>query len=981
MLTHPAGATTSGRPDDVVSAPPPREPHHRCPFGETAEHSLALRLTGGPAVRAAREAFARAGHGLADPERVTLWSEDLPFASEDPRALRLRERERLRGLGEDRPGVRAVLFGYRDDAADLVVVGRHDVLGRTGLRRLAHTLAGRAPGGPDVLPEPPARAAAVRSRPVAPDTERPVWGLAGAPAGEEDAAPAGPDAVPVAADPVAADPFEVIAAVALVLSRYEQTGTVRLVLPASPVEDDGAGGGVLTVRVDETHTATEFVERVRRAARDLTWPADAALPAVGVLFTGDHPDELYRPFLAPVLPLLLSWRPADGLWAPAGVLPDPGVVDPAQASRFLRCVRHVLGRLREDANPVLGRIETTDPAHTAVLRALGRSGPPLRDSARTLHDAVRAVALAQPDRTAVSAEDGTLTYAELDARATAWAHALRERGAGRGGFVGVCLDRTADLVVALLAVLKTGAAYVPLDPHYPADRLRLTAEDAGLSLVLTTLADFPAGSGVEVIDPARLTAPAPGALPDTSPDDAAYVIYTSGTTGRPKGVVVPHRNVTALLAATRDDMEFGPEDVWTLFHSSAFDFSVWEIWGCLLTGGRLVVVPFMTTRSPADFHRLLVHEGVTVLSQTPSAFGGLLDADAAAGPDRELALRLVVFGGEALDPRMLRPWFRRHPPEACRMVNMYGITETTVHVTARDVTPVDADTGSACVGRALPGWSVSVRDARGRPLPVGAAGEIYVGGAGVARHYLGREELTAERFPTDPVTGERLYRSGDRGRMRPDGSLDHLGRLDDQVKLRGFRIELGEVRSVLLADPAVAEAAVVLDERSDAAYTRLVGYVVLRHGSALDVRRRVAGVLPEHMVPAVLVPLPRLPLTVNGKLDRARLPLPDRAGDGAEPDGGTTATADGTTAHGTGPGSAPSATATTVLAAWRAALADDSVTADEDFFESGGNSLVAVRLLTALRDLGFAGLSPRDLYVHRTATRLSALIDSRAGRS
>ncbi|MEV5148906.1 amino acid adenylation domain-containing protein [Streptomyces sp. NPDC052727] len=974
MLTHPAGATTSGGPDDAVSAPPPREPRHRCPFGETAEHSLVLTLTGAPAVRAAREALARAGHGLADPDRVTLWSEDLPFASDDPLALRLRERERLRGLGEDRPGVRAVLLGYRDDAADLVVVSRHDVLGRTGLRRLAHTLAGRAPGEPAALPEPPAQAAAVRPRPVAPDTERPAWGLAGAPAGQEDAAPSGPDAVPGTADP-----FEVIAAVALVLSRYEQTATVRLALPASPAEDGGAGG-VLTVRVDETDTAAEFVERVRQAARNLTWPAGAALPAAGVLFTGDHPDELYRPFLAPVLPLLLHWRSADGLWTPAGVLPDPGVVDPAQASRFLRCVRYVLGRLRADGNPVLARIETTDPAHTAVLRALGRTGPPLEGSARTLHEAVREVALAQPDRTAVSGEGGTLTYAELDARATAWAHALRERGAGRGGFVGVCLDRTADLVVALLAVLKTGAAYVPLDPHYPADRLRFTADDAGLSLVLTTLADFPAGAGVEVIDPARLTGPASGPLPDTSPDDAAYVIYTSGTTGRPKGVVVPHRNVTALLAATRDDMEFGPDDVWTLFHSSAFDFSVWEIWGCLLTGGHLVVVPFMTTRSPADFHRLLVRERVTVLSQTPSAFGGLLDADATAGPDRELALRLVVFGGEALDPRMLRPWFRRHTPEACRMVNMYGITETTVHVTARDVTPVDADTGSACVGRALPGWSVSVRDDRGRPLPVGAVGEIYVGGAGVARHYLGREELTAERFPTDPVTGERLYRSGDRGRMRPDGSLDHLGRLDDQVKLRGFRIELGEVRSVLLADPAVAEAAVVLDERSDAAYTRLVGYVVLRHGSALDVRRRVAGVLPEHMVPAVLVPLPRLPLTVNGKLDRARLPLPDRAGTGTEPDG-TTATADGTTAPGTVPATAPPTTTATVLAAWRAALADDSVTADEDFFESGGNSLVAVRLLTALRDQGFAALSPRDLYVHRTVTRLSALIDSRAGRS
>jgi amino acid adenylation domain-containing protein len=559
----------------------------------------------------------------------------------------------------------------------------------------------------------------------------------------------------------------------------------------------------------------------------------------------------------------------------------------------------------------------------------------------TVHAAFQQIALAKPDAVAVSDATRRLTYRELDERSTAWARVLVDHGAGPGRHVGVCLKRTVDLVVALLAVLKSGAAYVPMDVQSPDERLRHTAADSGAALVVTGISDFPAERLLRPADLAGASVSSAAELPPVGPDSPAYVVYTSGTTGRPKGVVVPHRNVMALLAATADDLGLGPADVWTFFHSSAFDFSVWEIWGCLLTGGRLVVVPQLTARSPEEFRDLLVRERVSVLSQTPSAFAGLVGL---AGPSP----RLVVFGGEALDPRAVVGWLRDRP--ASRMVNMYGITETTVHVTTHDIEP--RDLRRHCVGRALPGWSVSVRDSRGRPLPLGAVGEICVGGAGLAHGYLHRPQLTSERFVE--LDGERLYRSGDLGRLHPDGTLDHLGRLDDQVKIRGFRIELGEIRSVLLADPGVTDAAVVvLDRERGSEYARLVAYVVLGAGAApSEVRHRIAAVLPDYMLPTDLVAMPTLPLTGNGKLDRAALL---NSAEPAEP------VADGA-------GSAVGA----MVTVWRSVVRADLHQHAHFFDDLGGNSLLAVRLLSALRKAGFGSLALRDLYRHPTPAALAA---------
>ncbi|MCC4598403.1 amino acid adenylation domain-containing protein, partial [Xanthomonas campestris pv. phormiicola] len=409
-----------------------------------------------------------------------------------------------------------------------------------------------------------------------------------------------------------------------------------------------------------------------------------------------------------------------------------------------------------------------------------------------------------PQAIAVVHDDVALSYAALDARANQLAHHLIAQGIGPEDRVALYLQRSIDLVVALLAVLKAGAAYLPLDPAYPAQRLAFMLDDAQPRLLLAhqaLVATLPGESGIATVllDDASLWAQQPTQAPqraDLLPQHPAYVIYTSGSTGTPKGVVVAHAQVVRLLHATHAWVAPGAADVWTLFHSCAFDFSVWELWGALAHGGRLVVVAQHIARDPAAFHALLCQQRVSVLNQTPSAFQALLDAQR----DSLLphSLRLVIFGGEALQPADLAPWFARHGQRTA-LLNMYGITETTVHVTAHALTPQDAQRGGhSPIGRPLADLRAYVLAGDGQCLPIGVAGELHVAGAGLARGYLGRPGLTAERFVPDPFAehpGERMYKTGDLARWRADGSLEYLGRNDAQVKLRGFRIELGEIQA------------------------------------------------------------------------------------------------------------------------------------------------------------------------------------------
>ncbi|MBO1419756.1 amino acid adenylation domain-containing protein, partial [Streptomyces sp. FH025] len=460
---------------------------------------------------------------------------------------------------------------------------------------------------------------------------------------------------------------------------------------------------------------------------------------------------------------------------------------------------------------------------------------------RTLVDLFEAQAARTPHAEAVTSGEERLDYATLDARAGRLAHRLAELGAGPEEFVALALPRTAELVVAVLAVLKTGAAYLPLDPGLPAERRDQLLRDAAPVALVTTSAVPAEVPVIALADPgvrADLARRPAGPLPARHrplPDSPAYAIFTSGSTGRPKGVVVPHANVVRLFEQTRGLFGFDERDVWTLFHSYTFDFSVWELWGPLLHGGRLVVVPEDTARSPEDFLRLLADERVTVLNQTPSAFHPLARADA-EHPElsRRLTLRTVVFGGEALDVTRLADWYERHPEDAPRLVNMYGITETTVHVTHAELDRASATLGGpGPIGTGIPDLRLYVLDGDLAPVPPGAVGELYVAGEGLARGYLGRPGLTAARFLADPfgAPGTRMYRTGDRARWQHDGTLRYLGRADQQVKIRGYRIEPGEIEAALQTHPGVAQATVGVHE--DASGTRrLVAHVVPAEGSS-----------------------------------------------------------------------------------------------------------------------------------------------------
>ena len=569
-----------------------------------------------------------------------------------------------------------------------------------------------------------------------------------------------------------------------------------------------------------------------------------------------------------------------------------------------------------------------------------------------IHQMIEAQAARVPDAVALSFAGESLTYAALNRRANQLAHKLREQGVGPDVLVGLSVERGLEMLVGVLAILKAGGAYVPLDPDYPQDRLSYMMEDSGIRLLLAqSHLSLPVPAGVttlpldEVLDgysdenPVNLT----------SPDNLAYVIYTSGSTGKPKGTLLPHRNVLRLFTATDDWFAFDEKDVWTLFHSYAFDFSVWEIFGALMYGGRLVVVPREVTRSPEDFHKLLVSEKVTVLNQTPSAFRQL--ARVACDSAAELDLRYVVFGGEALDVGSLQPWFDRFGDQQPHLINMYGITETTVHVTYRPITKADlAQANVSPIGEAIPDLSWYVLDADFNPVALGCNGELHVGHAGLARGYHQRAALTAERFVPNPFAndGSRLYRTGDLARYRAEGVIEYAGRIDHQVKIRGFRIELGEIESRLQEHPAVREVIVLAVDGPSG--QQLAAWLVPVNADQDPAELRdilkahLKANLPDYMVPTHLILLEAMPLTANGKLDRKALPKPDAA--------------QLQSAY-----VAPVSELEQQLAAiWAEVLKVEQVGLSDNFFELGGHSLLATQVISRVRQQLGLELSLRNLF-------------------
>jgi amino acid adenylation domain-containing protein/non-ribosomal peptide synthase protein (TIGR01720 family) len=574
-----------------------------------------------------------------------------------------------------------------------------------------------------------------------------------------------------------------------------------------------------------------------------------------------------------------------------------------------------------------------------------------------------------PDAVAVVFKNQQLTYQQLNQRANQLAHHLLSLGVGPEVPVGICVERSLEMLVGLLAILKAGGAYVPLDPNYPHERLSYLLSDSGIGVLVTNHQLFAsvASPNVQKVYMDREW----GAIEQHSQDNLevrlgsdnlAYVIYTSGSTGFPKGVLVEHRNVVRLFTATQSWYEFNANDVWTNHHSIAFDFSVWEIWGALLYGGRLVIVPYWSSRDPQRFYDLLCKEKVTVLNQTPSAFRQLMEIEKSDGRQAELYLRLVIFGGETLEPKSLKPWFEKYGDQSPQLVNMYGITETTVHVTYRPLTSKDVNSSRSAIGRPIPDLQMYILDDNFQPAPIGVKGEMFVGGAGVARGYLNRHQLSKERFIANPFSDQgegRLYKTGDLARYLPNGEIEYLGRKDNQVKIRGFRIELGEIESALNTHPQVQQAVVIAREDIPG-NKQLVAYVVSSSDavSTNELRELIKSKLPEYMVPSAFIPLDILPLTANGKVDRQALPAPD----------GETKREDGYLEPRT-------EIEQTLAKIWQELLLKEQIGIDENFFEIGGDSILSIQVVSRAKNSGIQ-ITAKQIFQNQTIADLATVANT-----
>ncbi|MDH6108571.1 amino acid adenylation domain-containing protein [Kitasatospora sp. MAP12-15] len=603
--------------------------------------------------------------------------------------------------------------------------------------------------------------------------------------------------------------------------------------------------------------------------------------------------------------------------------------DPATAERLAhRFVRVLHAVVAEPQRPVT-HVEVLDGAERhRILTEWNDTAHHV--PATTLPALFEAQVARTPDAVAVVHDNTTLSYAELNTRANRLAHLLTEHGVGPESLVAVLLERSADLVVALLAVLKAGGAYVPIDPDYPADRITYMLNDSHPALLLTTharQATTQPPTGLLLIDQTPTTAySSENPTPTATPQHPAYVIYTSGSTGRPKGVVLPHAGlVNYLTRAAKAYPELGGS---TLLHASiSFDAGVTALYGALTTGGQVRVAPL-------DEHlpQALTGQPLTFLKTTPS---GLAYLDALT--DAHVPTGRLMVGGEAAQPAQLAQWRRRHPHVA--IVNHYGPTEATVGCTDYPLGTDQEPTNTVPIGKPMWNTRAYVLDSTLQPVPAGTAGELYIAGTQLARGYLHRPALTAERFIADPhgQAGTRMYRTGDLARWRTNGNLEYLGRTDDQIKLRGYRIELAEIEAALITQPGIAQASVIMREDTPGNKT-LVGYIVPAADlDATAVRAHLATTLPDYMIPAAIITLDALPLTVNGKLDRHALPAPDLTT--------TTAYRAPSTPH-----------EQTLCDTFADVLAVPQVGLDDDFFELGGHSLLAVTLVERLRN--------RDIHIN-----------------
>lgn len=733
----------------------------------------------------------------------------------------------------------------------------------------------------------------------------------------------------------------------------------------------------------QEHQAITFgsLIRVLNLARD-----PSRTPLVSAIFNVDKVDE-ESPFQGLTAELLPSPKRFASFEVEANII-DTGktliiecnyntdLFESQTIQRWLGHYQTVLAGVTKDPDQQLWQLPLLSSEEHAQLLYLAQAETSSFTPKQCLHHLFESQVERTPDAVAVSYEGRTLTYRELNRYANQLARQLLAAGVGPETLVGLYVERSLEMVIGILSILKAGGAYLPIDPSYPAERTAFMIADAAVPVLLTQPAlrsRMPASQAqvimltLEELQEATLL-PHADTNPASSvqPDHLAYVIYTSGSTGIPKGVLITHANVVRLLHATEEWFQFSATDVWSMFHSYAFDFSVWELWGALSYGGRLIVVPYWVSRSPETFAELLRQEQVTVLNQTPSAFRQLIPFMTATTPTAPTSLRYIIFGGEALEVQSLQPWLACYGDEQPRLINMYGITETTVHVTYRPITWTDLHAGAGSViGQPIPDLSVYVLDQHQQPAPIGVVGEMYIGGAGVARGYLHRPALTQERFlpnPFHPSPDARLYRSGDLARRLPNGDLEYLGRIDQQVKIRGFRVELGEIEAVLHQHPAIQEAVVVAC-KEDSGDKRLVAYCVTTQSTEnLDneLRNLLQRQVPDYMMPAAFVWLPALPLTSNGKVDRSALPAPNftRSTSAREYVAPRTPTEK------------------TLANIWQAVLKLPAVGIHDNFFTLGGHSILAAQLLTRLQTTFAIELPLPNLFKAPTISELALVIES-----
>jgi fengycin family lipopeptide synthetase B len=662
-------------------------------------------------------------------------------------------------------------------------------------------------------------------------------------------------------------------------------------------------------------------------------------------------------------------RSDDQVWL-GTALYNTDLFESATIERLLGHFRQLLQSIVEAPNKRIKELRLlTEKEERTPVEIVAR--PLTSSDVEMIHERFERWARCTPDAVAVVFGTDQLTYGELNRRANQLARCLRRQGVGPDFRVGLYVERSLEMIVGILGILKAGGAYVPLDPSQTSERTQRIILDTRLQLVLTLRSQRDA-LGMGLGSAAALL------LDDDWPtigleltenlntgvtiDNLAYVIFTSGSSGTPKGVPVSHANVVRLIQSTNSILEFGGDEVWTQFHSVAFDFSVWEIWGALLHGGRLLVVPYLSSQDPEVFFELLQKERVTVLNQTPSAFAQLMNRTKSGA--QRLAARFIIFGGERLDFAMLGPWCERYGDECPQLINMYGITETTVHVTLLRLRKAQLKAGRSLIGDPVPGTGVHLMDREGRVAPIGVVDELYVAGTGLVRGYLDRPDLSADAFVPCPLQGPpgaRMYRSGDIARRLPSGELEYLGRRDQQVKIRGFRIEPDEVSAALREHPAIEQAVVVCqrDQRGDA---RLVAFFVASIDlapSASDLRSFLSTKLPEYMVPSTFVPLEALPLTANGKVDRRALPLMQPVdvcrSQSYEPPG--------------------SPLEEYLAAASADILGLERVGVSDNFFECGGHSLLAAKLVTRVRSERGIQLSLRTIFKDPTVRGMAQAME------